>query len=143
MKQAIVYSLKVWLTSVVVTPFLVLLTGLVGKMGEGVGFALAMLMLGTLFSLPSFLLLSLACWALTRMQRKIVMIKVELTLIGVLLTYIPFFIINDYAFLINRDELSRTFFVVYSLLITFGIWFYTFKGASKEQINIPDSNISI
>jgi len=143
MKQAIVYSLKVWLTSVVVAPFLVLLIGLLGKMGEGVGIALAMLMLGTLFSLPSFLLLSLACWALTRMQSKIVMIKVELTLIGVLLTYIPFFIINDYAFLINRDELSRTFFVVYSLLITFGIWFYKFNGASKKQINIPDSNISI
>ena len=143
MKQAIVYSLKVWLTSVVVAPFLVLLIGLLGKMGEGVGIALAMLMLGTMFSLPSFLLLSLACWALTRMQSKIVMIKVELTLIGVLLTYIPFFIINDYAFLINRDELSRTFFVIYSLLITFGIWFYKFKGASKEQTDIPDSNISI
>ena len=143
MKQAIVYSLKVWLTGVVVAPFLVLMIGLLGKMVDGIGIALAMLMLGTLFSLPSFLLLSLACWALTRMQRKVVIIKAELTLIGVLLTYIPFFIINDYAFLINRDELSRTFFVIYSLLITFGIWFYNFNGASKEQIDIPGNNISI
>ena len=143
MKQAIVYSLKVWLTSVAAAPFFVLIIGLLGKMGEGVGIALAMLMLGTLFSLPSFLLLLLACWILIRTQRKVVVIKVGLTLIGVLLTYIPFFIINDYAFLINRDELSRTFFVIYSLLITFGIWFYKFKGAGKKQINIPDNKISI
>jgi len=139
MKQALIYSVKIWLTSVVAAPFLVLLIGLLGRMVDGVGIALAMLMLGMLFSLPSFLVLLLACWCFIRWQNNVVIIKVELTLIGVLLTYTPFLIINDYAFLLDRDQLSRTFFVLYSLLIIFGIWYYSLKPASKEQVDIPNS----
>jgi hypothetical protein len=143
MKQAFDYSLKVWLTSVFAAPFIVLIIGLVGHMVDGVGIALVTFILGMLFSLPCFILLLLACWHLLRWQRKVVIIKAELTLIGILLTYAPFFIINDYAFLLNRDQLSRPFFLLYALLIIFGIWFYTLKPASIEQADIPDDNNSM
>lgn len=142
MKQALIYSLKVWLTSVVAAPFLVLLIGLLARMADRVGIVLAMFILGMLFSLPSFLLLSLSCRTLKSMQNKVVIIKAELTVIGVLLTYIPFFIINDYAFLLNRDESSKYFFVLYSLLIIFGIWYYKLNGGSVEPVNLPDNNLT-
>jgi len=142
MKQALEYSLKVWLTSVLAAPFLVLIIGLLGHMVDGLGIAFAVLMLGALLSIPCFLLLLLACRCLIRWQRNVVVIKVELTMIGVLLTYAPFLIINDYAFLLNRDQLSRPFFLLYSLLIIFGIWFYTPKPVSTEQADIPGNDIS-
>jgi hypothetical protein len=126
------YSIKVWLTSVVIGPFLLMiLSWLVNHKLSVEGLDVVILM-GALFSLPSLLVFYLICKYITKRVSNMAVIKVYITIIGILLTYIPFLIIDDYHFLLDVDQLSRYFFPSYSIVIVAAVWIYKLKIVDSE-----------
>jgi uncharacterized membrane protein len=93
-------------------------------------FFLAIVISG-LLSLPCLLLLYLACKYIVKYAGNTTTFKLLLTLAGVVLTYVPFWIIDDFNPLLDKDLLSQSLFISYCVLIVAGIWLYKLKPVSS------------
>jgi hypothetical protein len=128
MKYNIVeYSIKVCLTSFFVEPLVFLFIFWLRYHGVDFEVLFIAIALDVLVSLSSFLILYLACKYITEMFDNAVVIKISVTIIGTLLTYIPFFIINNYLFQLDDLPVSQYFFPSYCIAMVFGIWFYRLR----------------
>jgi hypothetical protein len=124
MKQALIYSLKVWLTSVVAAPFLFLTLELLKHTGIAIEILPIAWLIGGMLSVPSFILLYITSNCLVKLHYNIVSSKIMLSLIGIVLTYVPFFLINGYHLLLDGDLLSLPLFISYSCAILACVWSY-------------------
>jgi hypothetical protein len=92
------YCLKVWLTSVVVSPILYILIEVIVNPGYfestpgGMAFILFSIPYGLILSIPSCLLLLVLIYVFNRMSLSISTRKIWLSITGILLTLIPFVI---------------------------------------------------
>ncbi|TWJ03502.1 hypothetical protein JN11_01048 [Mucilaginibacter frigoritolerans] len=127
MKQTLIYSLNVWLTSVVAAPLLFLIFTLPKNTGIGIEILPFEWLMGGVLSVPSFLLLYLTSNYLVRLRFSILIDKIILSLVGILLTYIPFFLINGYHLILDGDQLSQPLFICYSCATVICLWFYKFN----------------
>lgn len=91
-----------------------------------------MIMWGGALSVPSLILLGMSCAFLVYRQTTVKAVKIPLTLIAIILTYTPFWILNGLSFA-DRSGASA-FFWPYCLTIVAGIWFYRLKGVSGVQV---------
>lgn len=131
--NVIYYSLSVWLTSVLVTPIIVTLyMAWKENMPPDKETGPMMLMWGGLFSVPSLIILGICTHALIKRQTTVMAVKIPLTIISVILTYAPFWIINGYSFTDDSGAVSL-FFLPYCLTIVAGIWLYKLKGVGSVQ----------
>ena len=89
MKQTLIYSLKVWLTSVVIAPVLILTQAFFRGTDPGYIMLPFEWFLGALFSAPSFILLYISCKCVLKSQIGIILTKGLLSAVGVLLSYLP------------------------------------------------------
>src|ERR1700753_2397599 len=98
------YTLKIWLTALVIAPLALVFTKFPVQSSYQVAF-----MLSVIFSFPSLLVLFLCCW-LFRKAANVVRVKISLSVIGVVLTYAPFLYLNDFNPSINNDNVSLPLF---------------------------------
>jgi len=134
MKQALLYSLKVWLTSVVFGPVLYVFFELIFRSGYFDGIKSSMGFIG--YSIPYGLILSIPSWfffltLLVIFEYTSVTIKIKKTLLsmaGACLSFAPFFIFfqgdGDPKWF---DTFLWGFF--YCIVIVTGIWYYKLKPA--------------
>jgi hypothetical protein len=130
------YVLRVWLTSVIIAPVLVWLYYICTD-GSAPDAELIPLMLvwGGGLSLPSLLFLGMFCHYLVFQKNNVQEVKIWLTLIGIILTYAPFFILNGVSFT-DHSGFSALFWP-YGVSIVAGVWFYRLTGighTNTEQV---------
>jgi hypothetical protein len=130
------YVLRVWLTSVILSPVLVWLyyTCTDGS-APNAELILLMLVWGSGLSLPSVLFLGMFCHYLVFRKNNVKEVKIWLTLIGIILTYAPFFILNAGSFT-DHSGVSALFWP-YGVTIVAGVWFYRLTGighSNMEQV---------
>jgi len=127
MKQALIYSLKIWLTAVVIAPIVTEIVDYLiraGSTDEGVFyFILLSIPYGLLLSLPCWVLLWLAVYLIGKTGLSITYKKVLLSVIGLALTVLPFYLVFGHDDGSNTLELWIWPFS-YTLVIIAGIWFY-------------------
>jgi hypothetical protein len=134
------YSIKVCLTSFFVWPLVFLLIFWLRYHETDFEVFFLAIPLGVLVSLSSFPVLYLTCKYITKMFRNVVVIKILVTVVDLSLTYISFFIINNYIFQLNDLPVSQVFFPSYCIAMAFGIWFYRrrlIEPTSLEENIIP------
>jgi type IV secretory pathway VirB3-like protein len=132
--NATYYSLSVWLTSVILTPIIVTLyLARKENMPPDKEIGPMMLMWGGIFSIPSLLILGLTCHYLVNRFHTVKAVKMVLTVISVILTYAPFWVINRFSFKDDSGTVSL-FFLPYCLTIVAGIWFYRLKGVGDVEV---------
>ena len=124
------YVLRVWLTSVILSPVIVWLysTCIEDSSTDGDLIPL-MLAWGGVLSLPSLLFLGMFCNQLVYSKYKVKDVKRWLTIIGIVLTYAPFWILNDFTYIDNSSV--SAFFWPYSATIVAGVWFYQLQGINE------------
>lgn len=91
-----------------------------------------MLMWGGAFSIPSLLLLAMFCATLVHQKTTVKAVKIPLTLIAIILTYAPFWILNGFS-IADHSGVSALFWP-YGLTIVAGIWLYRLKGVGDIQV---------
>jgi len=134
MKQALIYSLKVWLTSAFIGPFL--LVGCeVAETGQAnsdmFSFTFAIMVFGTLYSIPCFLILLLVVWVLGRFKLSVIAKKVIASCVSVLMI-----VLLTKAVFPNAQD--HTLVIIYSAITVAGIWFYklgTITEATPKPAN--------
>ncbi|NHA07771.1 hypothetical protein G7092_28490 [Mucilaginibacter sp. HC2] len=125
MKQALIYSLKVWLTGVFLAPVLLKLFWMVSGESTGSNAVGALMLFGGVLSIPSVLLLFLSVLILTRQAIAVNSTKLILSLIGIILAYLPIWVLNGRQFWL--DSFMLNFFVGYTVTVIAAIWFYKLK----------------
>jgi lysylphosphatidylglycerol synthetase-like protein (DUF2156 family) len=141
MKQALIYSLKVWLTAVVVSPPLYLIVeAMVNKHNQtnlegGVLFVLMSLVYGLLLSIPSYLLLLLAVYFSTRRMESGWVIKMFLTLVGMVLSLIPFQLIFGQDDAITQ-VVTIPWAVCYCIVVVISLLLYELKPLNNDSANV-------
>ena len=141
MKQALIYSLKVWLTSVVLSPIIDVLVEFIAHPRYFDGFKAELGFIG--YSIPYGLILSIPSWffLLTTLvifeytNAAVRTKRIVLTVVAAILTYAPF-----YLLFYSADDIRwfDTFLwgFSYCLIIVSGIWFYKFKPVNNEGRNV-------
>jgi len=123
------YSLKVWLTSVILSPILYVLvdsvlnpkyiSGLLGIFG----FISYSIPYGLMLSIPSWGLLWISCIFINKRTATVRLKKIILSIIGAILSLLPFYLLfhldDD-----NAHEDVITWSICYSVIIIAGVWFY-------------------
>lgn len=132
LKPSLIFSLKVWLTSVVLSPVIIVLTKLAVLNHEGVistvkgilGGIAFFIYVGFLLSIPSFLLLWLVTALLViKSNQSINVKKLMLSAVALLLSFLPL------CFLLGKqsnyyDSELFGWLVIYASIILCGVWFY-------------------
>lgn len=129
MRRSFVYPLKVWMTSVLVSPLLYLL---IIKMGgyrdqyaalfSGWGYYAVAVMVGALFSIPNWLLLWVCYYFISRTKLTYLTKKAALLTIGLLLTALLFVLFNGGKEIIHSADYITA--VSYMLTVTIGSLVY-------------------
>jgi hypothetical protein len=131
MKSFIPYLFKVWITTAVLSPLLILVYGLVIEK-ETAFFDLLtikidffMIMAGLILSLPSFIVLYVCCNLLILWIPKIYLVKIILCILSILFVTISFAILD-----LEGSAGKILLPVIYDIVIVSSIWLYRFY--SKE-----------
>ncbi|PTQ95693.1 hypothetical protein C8P68_105200 [Mucilaginibacter yixingensis] len=121
--QIFIYSVRVWLSAVFLSPVLVLIPdGQLFKMTlSDWSIYLSVVLLSIFFSIPCFLSLWLAVNLVQFSSWHIMLKKLSLCIIGVAFTILPFFVLLGSEATFN-DSSSPV--LAYVLVICAGIWFY-------------------
>jgi len=133
MKQAIIYTIKVWLTSVVLSPIAFIIAdnlfhsnnriGLYGSLGF-IGYSIPY---GLVITIPCWLILFLSAGSLVNRKLKMIYKKSIISVVGVALSILPFFLLfrgDDNGF----DLYTKFWSLSYCTFIVGGIWLYEFKA---------------
>jgi hypothetical protein len=135
MKQTILFSLKVWLTSVIVSPALYLFYDAFRVHSKtnfegGLGFLLLSILYGIIISLPSWIILWFSTFSLFQLNYSTLVNKIWLSIIGTGLTILPFLLLFG-----SDDPITYVTTVPwalsYNIVIVAGIWFYKLKPMSN------------
>jgi hypothetical protein len=117
------YTLKVWLTSVVLSPAVIMLNGMLSHSVEDINMYLVIVLIGAICSSISFLIFYVAVLLVSDHMDNLVQAKLLLLVIAILLTIIPFWVIGGYH--IGLKDLKLI--LPYTLTIAAGIWIYRLK----------------
>jgi hypothetical protein len=124
MKQLVIYLLKIWFTTAVSSPLLLLIYGyLIEKdstafSSTSFGVMLFAIIVGALCSAPSFILLYIISLLLMFRAIKTYIIKITLTITSFILVYTSFIIVLPNAS--GRIQLT----IMYSVVMFVTIWLY-------------------
>ena len=158
MKNALIYSLKVWLTAATVTPILAYLIWAVfnsafnnsqdiyfsrtpasfADMSDNASaFRVANMGLdifqSTLYSIPYFLIIFIAALGLNRQFNSVIYKKALLSLISILLTITPFIFLD----VVDEDAFHKlqSGILAFEATILIGIWFYNISPVVLRAID--------
>lgn len=129
MKQVLIYSLKVWLTSVVFSPVLfficdsMLHSNDLGNLSGALGFIGYSITYGLVISIPSWLILFLFSGSLVNRQLKLHYKRILITAVSIVLSILPFYLLfrgDDNGF----DLYTKLWSFSYCSIIVAGVWYY-------------------
>ena len=136
------YAAKVWLSSVMIAPTLLFIIALFKYKEADIDIFFIAIISGGVISLPCFLFLYFICKYILKLTTNIRTIKLILVPVGILLTYMPFLIIDNFNFLLDNDLLSQSFFISYCVVIIAGILFYRLDFISPIEKATLDGQIN-
>ncbi|MFT5820531.1 MAG: hypothetical protein ACI8ZM_001774 [Crocinitomix sp.] len=125
MKDSIKYSLKFWLLSVIVAPILI---SLANSRGE---FFILFLVFGFVFSIISWVLITLIIYQLKELKLKMVAKKIIISIFGIILCYIPFHLTFGPT---DEDMTQKYIYLYYMIPLVLGIWIF------KMKVSAPDNS---
>jgi hypothetical protein len=132
--SALKYSAKVWLTSVLLAPLFIgilfgfynLIRGIVydfaKELLDGIGFVGMVAVYAFMFSIPSFILLTLSVWLTDNRGWAVMKRKSILTIISIALTLLPFVLLNF------TDVVMLLYILPFLGMIVLGIWYYKIEN---------------
>ena len=134
MYEAFKYSVRVWLTGVLLSPAIIAVFGIIPRNNfDNIVF---IFFFGTIFglvlSIPSFLLLLSLTAIIVKRDFKPWYKKIILSFTGIALTLLAFYLYQQNRML-HGENLQ--FAIVYALVIIAGIWYYKFQGIAADQIS--------
>jgi hypothetical protein len=129
------YATQVWLTSVLIAPFLFFIIP-VGTVGTG-DFSLKgalsywglLVMFGGLLSIPSWLALMFFVKMINRMDKSIFNKKLIIQGLCIVLGIVPFF-----AFFGFRNAADLAISIPYIITLSVGLWYFPLKKRKEEDI---------
>ena len=137
MKSSVIYTLNVWLTAVLLSPVIIMLTEWLGATNIAMGAALLIygVFMGMLFSVTSAVLFAFSTYVLNSIDLKPWHKNTVLSLIGILSTLLAFLFVTGKSITIDGDY----FCIPYASVIVAGIWFYKLEpdeetGTEQEFI---------
>jgi hypothetical protein len=138
MKQALIFSSKVWLTTVVVTPLLAtFVLGLFMRssgdsepIGDDIGFFLACVIFGLAYSLIPFLIMWYVAYRLNSMGWSVSKVKFTLMITAIVLSAIMFISFDLYRGFLDWNTLSLS--LPYIAVLALSIWLYKLKPVSSN-----------
>jgi|GEM_PF-3338017 len=137
------YVIKVWLTSVIGSPILLAIVSFIETASDfrpgDLGLFLVMFLFGAIFSLPSIILFYFSCRLSIDNIDNIFALKGLLSAIGLLLTYLPFLVINGFHPVLSADQLPLKLFLMYGSMIIVGIWVYRIKPLPAPTENLSET----
>ncbi|MDR6942081.1 hypothetical protein [Mucilaginibacter pocheonensis] len=130
MKQTLIYSLKIWLTSVVIGPLIYIVheTKLQDLKGSA-GFILYSIPYGLALSSLIWLLFWLSLHCIYQLNISTLTFKLYLSSIGFVLSLLPFFLIFGNDDPITYKEILP-WALSYCIVIVAGVWFFKLKPSS-------------
>ena len=138
MRQSLIYSLKVWLTAVFITPLLIALASKVLEPRHGFdsvanffGTIAYMFAFGLVLSIPSWLLLWMFTFLLCKSSLRMACVKTILAFIGFMLSIFPFILIFSH----DDNPLDpdvMIWVIFYSIVIVTGLWLYELKSVESR-----------
>jgi len=143
MKQSFTYSLKVWLTTVTIVPFIQMIEGLIIGNHTSISNAEQMIFLtllfGLLLSMPSWLFLWMSAYLLNRLTDNILVIKLSLMILSIGLAILPFFLLAGTVSLSIHDLI---WFGPYPIIVVACIWLYKLKPESTSTGHLTNTQVS-
>ena len=150
MKQTLMYSLKVWLTTVVVTPLLAtLVLGLFMRssdhsepIGDDLGFFLACVVFGLAYSITPFLVMWYVGFRINSRSWATGKVKMLLMTISIVLSALMFISFDLYRGFLDWNTLYLG--LPYIAVLALSIWLYKLKPAdSNIDIQLESPNIDV
>lgn len=142
MKQALMYSLKVWLTTIVAGPFIaiLILSFLNPNTSHHLELFISLFYLtlgGIFFCLPSWLLFWLLAGFINKRELKMDYKKLFISIVSIFLSFIPFAIMDAHALFSPNYWPSELPWVAsyFGVLITC-IWFYKLKPTVAKELKL-------
>jgi len=132
-KSFIPYLFKVWITTAVLSPLLILVYGLVIEKETAffdlstIKIAFFMIMAGLILSLPSFIVLYVCCNLPILWIPKIYLVKIILCILSILFVTISFAILD-----LEGSTGKILLPVIYDIVIVSSIWLYRFYSKEIE-----------
>ena len=142
MNQILSWSLKVWITSVVLAPILdVLLYPIVESStslpGGALKFIMVMIVFSLIFTFPCWFILWRSANVIDYYLKTIIYKKVTLTVIGATLAILPFYVYFKNEPIRNDIALKS----LYCITVLLGIWLYRIDPKTNSQSNEASINI--
>lgn len=129
----ILYSTKIWLTSVLVSPFLLVIAlmieeGFGGAGNDALGFIMMAIMVGFVFSIPCWIALMVAVRVVYNAEHEEHKFKSIINIIAIIIALIIFgFVFGG----IYQPE-GFAWAIPYIITLTFGIWYYELKPKDAQ-----------
>ncbi|WP_428330581.1 hypothetical protein [Mucilaginibacter sp.] len=148
MKQALSFSVNVWLTTAILGMRFSMLIKIcmdnhpsLNQWPEIFATAKYDIPVSLVGCFPSYLLFALATWVLAKPNSNIVKLKLLLTLIGVVLSIVPFLLILTNQ-LLNINYLPDLLpeLIGYSIVTVAAIWLYKVKLPKADTVEIANFN---
>lgn len=130
MKDSIIYSIKFWLLSVIVAPILIALST------SNVDLFLLFLVFGFIFSIISWVLITLIIYQINRLKLTTTNKKIIISIFGILLCYIPFHL----TFGPNDEDMTQRFIYLYYMIpLVIGIWMFKMKDTTNDKSRMVEN----
>jgi len=136
MKRVVLtYSLKIWLTSVLIAPIIILIVTsgmqIRGELAANKPYGLLIFVLtGLVLSIPSFVLFYPTCLYVIRLNIPLAGKRIYLSLTAIFLTLVPFMMIRQNEWETQRDPAIYMF--CYIIVIITNIWYYDIKQVKSK-----------
>jgi H+/Cl- antiporter ClcA len=138
MKQTLIYSLKIWLTSVVLSPIFYTVYDALTRpkfiynpRNEAEAY-LYFLVFGLALSIPSWVLFWLSLHCINTQRWKPITTKLLISIVAVALTFTPFLMVYS-LYDLSRDSSTIGVPICYSLLILAGVWYYKLRVVTLQD----------
>jgi len=130
MKDSIIYSIKFWLLSVIVAPILIALST------SNVDLFLLFLVFGFIFSIISWVLITLIIYQINRFKLTTTNKKIIISIFGILLCYPPFYL----TFGPNDEDITQRFIYLYYMIpLVVGIWMFKMKDTTNDKSRMVEN----
>jgi hypothetical protein len=128
------YSFKIWFFTTILSPILILLTGLLihhenwHDIAESIPILLIMILIGSVLSVPAMLLFYLIQYKLRNIVT-IIKAKLLLSIFSFASVWVTFYI-ADSGF-VERGSMQLAIVLLYSLTIVIGVWIFKFSETKE------------
>jgi hypothetical protein len=139
LKESLLYSLKIWLTVIVISP---IVAGLIQMYIDPEIYSFADVMVGLCYCIPAGLIFCLPSWLilwfliryLNKKELKMYSKKLYFTIASLFISILPFFIINPHTLLNSGYWPSiLPWLISYSGVLIICIWLYRLRIPSTKQ----------